>query len=224
MASTAACRSLGRLGFCNQVDYAAPGPVNGDLGSAEALGRAYDRLAEEYYQNFTRLLGQLDCTAHYSYERNCDDCARAYKDWLCAVTVPRCTTTAANTAALNLAERDGDAMRAIRGTAGKWTEVMPCVGLCYRMVQSCPAYFKFSCPAEDRARSASYGVWVNSNQESSAQCNSLGVDVALRGVPTASMATRSKEAAIGQGSVSLLRVAALLLSLMAVTGGSWVWL
>lgn len=46
------------------------------------------------YQNFNYSLQQIPCnttsSAQYSLAKNCDDCAHAYKQWLCAVTMPRC--------------------------------------------------------------------------------------------------------------------------------------
>ena len=58
------------------------------------LARLYDDAAAAIYQNFTYSLQQIACnttsTAQYSLVRNCDDCARDYKNWLCAVTIPRC--------------------------------------------------------------------------------------------------------------------------------------
>ena len=58
------------------------------------LARLYDDAAAAIYQNFTYSLQQIACnttsTAQYSLIRNCDDCARDYKNWLCAVTIPRC--------------------------------------------------------------------------------------------------------------------------------------
>lgn len=46
------------------------------------------------YKNFGYSLQQIACnttsSAQYSLARNCTDCAAAYRQWLCAVTIPRC--------------------------------------------------------------------------------------------------------------------------------------
>ena len=46
------------------------------------------------YKYFNYSLQIIPCnttaSAQYSLARGCDDCARAYKQWLCAVTIPRC--------------------------------------------------------------------------------------------------------------------------------------
>jgi calcium channel MID1 len=75
------------------VAYAVPSnpTVFGDLNN---LTNFYDDLAKNWWQNFTYSLQQIQCnassSAQYSLIRNCDDCAAAYKNWLCAVTIPRC--------------------------------------------------------------------------------------------------------------------------------------
>lgn len=55
---------------------------------------AYDADADKSYQNFNKSLQQIPCnttaSAQYSLARNCQDCANAYKTWLCAITIPRC--------------------------------------------------------------------------------------------------------------------------------------
>lgn len=54
----------------------------------------YDSAAAALLQNFTYSLAQIPCnttqTAQYSLARDCTDCASAYRNWLCAVTIPRC--------------------------------------------------------------------------------------------------------------------------------------
>lgn len=64
------------------------------------------------YQNFNYSLQQIPCnttsSAQYSLAKTCDDCAAAYKQWLCAVTMPRCEDFSANMAWLqprNMAQR-----------------------------------------------------------------------------------------------------------------------
>jgi len=87
------CQIIYNLPFCSEVAYAVPSnpTVFGDLNS---LTNFYDDLAKNWWQNFTYSLQQIQCnassSAQYSLIRNCDDCAAAYKNWLCAVTIPRC--------------------------------------------------------------------------------------------------------------------------------------
>jgi calcium channel MID1 len=90
------CALMYNLTFCSEVAYAVPtnpdtfSPVTG----LPELAALYDSHAAQMYQYFNYSLQQIPCnttsSAQYSLARNCDDCARAYKEWLCAVTIPRC--------------------------------------------------------------------------------------------------------------------------------------
>ncbi len=90
------CALLYNLTFCSEVAYAVPS--NPDIfdpsTGVPALAARYDSYAASLYQNFNYSLQQVPCKTssvqQYSLARICDDCARAYKTWLCAVTIPRC--------------------------------------------------------------------------------------------------------------------------------------
>jgi calcium channel MID1 len=90
------CALMYNLSFCSEVAYAVP--TNPDKFSPETglleLAALYDSHAAQMYQYFNYSLQQIPCnttaSAQYSLARTCDDCARAYKQWLCAVTIPRC--------------------------------------------------------------------------------------------------------------------------------------
>jgi calcium channel MID1 len=91
------------LEFCSDVAYAVPSSPKFKLNTTD-LAKLYDDQAQAYYQNFTNSLAQVACdttdTAQYSLARNCTDCSRDYKEWLCAVIMPRCedfTAPASNT-------------------------------------------------------------------------------------------------------------------------------
>lgn len=87
------CELIFNLDFCDEVAYAVPSnPYT--FPSVEALSAVYDSYAAANYQNFNYSLQQIPCnttsSAQYSLAKTCDDCASAYKQWLCAVTMPRC--------------------------------------------------------------------------------------------------------------------------------------
>ena len=90
------CALLYNLTFCSEVAYAVPSnPLLFDPSTGvPALAARYDSNAAALYQNFNYSLQQVACKTpsvqQYSLARTCDDCARAYKTWLCAVTIPRC--------------------------------------------------------------------------------------------------------------------------------------
>lgn len=90
------CALLYNLSFCSEVAYAVPSNPNKfppTTGLPE-LAELYDSNAAGLFQYFNYSLQQIPCnttaTAQYSLARNCNDCMRAYKQWLCAVTIPRC--------------------------------------------------------------------------------------------------------------------------------------
>lgn len=86
------CALLFNLTFCSSVAYSAP--ANFSHFNVTVLGQKYDAYARDQYTNFSRSLQQIACdttsSAQYSLARNCDDCDKAYREWLCAVTIPRC--------------------------------------------------------------------------------------------------------------------------------------
>ncbi|KAG5463658.1 MAG: stretch-activated Ca2+-permeable channel component-domain-containing protein [Olpidium bornovanus] len=225
--------------------------------TAAALAALYDNFAKQRWDALDQALKQSDCREMYSITRNCDDCRNAYRDWVCAVTIPRCADPAATAAAVEkqrqaaenarrqaemakaaergppptersvvdlvtagfsrapaallgivLAQANSSALKslvpaklppdftvqniaartpqtAIRGfvvprpaspfpssssspttasapgpvsAAADYVEVLPCVDLCYAVIQSCPAYFGFRCPLERYARVTQYGI------------------------------------------------------------------
>jgi calcium channel MID1 len=87
------CALVFNLTFCHDVAYAVPS--NPDrYPDQPSLSAVYDSYAASLYDNFAKSLDQIACnttlSAQYSPAKNCDDCADAYKQWLCAVTMPRC--------------------------------------------------------------------------------------------------------------------------------------
>jgi calcium channel MID1 len=128
------------------------------------------------YANFNKSLSQIACEApssqRYSLARTCDDCAAAYKDWLCLVTIPRCEDFFSNATwlqarAISQPFPDGKMLgteelvnlpnttrynssrnplidQIIR--PGPYRELLPCDDLCYKLVQNCPAQMGFGCP------------------------------------------------------------------------------
>ena len=85
------CQVIYNLKFCDEVSYAVPSNNKSDVSD---LASWYDDNASAYYQNFTYSLEQIACnttpSAQYSLAVNCSTCDAAYKQWLCAVTIPRC--------------------------------------------------------------------------------------------------------------------------------------
>ncbi|EDN06427.1 calcium channel subunit Mid1 [Histoplasma capsulatum] len=171
------CAILHSLEFCSEVAYAVPSNPSMSL---DDLANFYDTYAANLYKNFTRSLAQIPCNAsaksQYSLVRNCTDCAAAYQQWLCAVTIPRCADYSSTLPFLrprNTAQKFpnntvitiDDSLRQMvlsnssrnplideKIKPGPYKEVLPCQDLCHELVQSCPAALGFSCPT---------GKWLN---------------------------------------------------------------
>lgn len=202
------CALLYNLSFCSEVAYAVPSNPNNYSGSTglAALGAAYDDYAMGMYELFNYSLQQIPCnttpSAQYSLARDCDDCARAYKQWLCAVSIPRCEdwdNEASYLAPRNMAQDwpNGTAPYWLSNPSinqsvstdiqinssrnaqvidqtimpGPYKEVLPCIDLCYDIVQSCPAIFMFMCPS-GIYKNMSYGV--RSSDPGTISCSYLG--------------------------------------------------
>ena len=118
------CRIIYDLPFCSEAAYAVPSnPTLSQFGDAKNLTAFYDGLAELWWGNFSVSLQQIQCNASsdasYSLVRNCDDCAAAYKNWLCAVTIPRCMDYSSDLP--YLAPRS-ESKLFWNGTAGAWAK------------------------------------------------------------------------------------------------------
>ena len=87
------CQLLFNLSTCPNLAHAVPSSPAFELDTPSLMS-LYDSAAAALLQNFTYSLAQIPCnttqTAQYSLARNCADCASAYRNWLCAVTIPRC--------------------------------------------------------------------------------------------------------------------------------------
>lgn len=210
------CALMYNLSFCSEVAYAVP--TNPDKFSPTTglpeLAALYDSHAARMYQYFNYSLQQVPCnataSAQYSLARNCDDCARAYKQWLCAVTIPRCADFSATDPwlmARNLGQPfvngsvvtapqfhvDQSLLTSVASNSsrnplidtdiepGPYKEVLPCTDLCYDLVQSCPASLGFACPLAGAGLELSYGT--RSNNSGVITCSYLGAAYYLSGAP-----------------------------------------
>lgn len=198
------CRIIYDLPFCDQVAYSVPTDLDSFTAvDLWALASEYDAQAQEKFEPFNTALSQYNCeTTQYSLVRNCTDCYRDYKTWLCAVTIPRCTDSSAS-ADLSQGTDDVPVAPALRDIStnasrnpwidetlkpGEWTELLPCIDLCYHVVQSCPPFMQFYCPSADLAL-VQYGFWQNGTASvngttfhfdiNNPTCNRLGVNPTL---------------------------------------------
>lgn len=155
----------------------------------DGLAAFYDNNTVNAFRYFQNALAQIPCnttsSAQYSLARDCDDCVSAYKTWLCAVSIPRCTDFSSDLEWLQprsmvnpfpngtkLPDDTVDfaskslALSSSRNPQidsvvqpGPYKEILPCDDLCYNIVQSCPSAMGFACPLPGRTGfNASYGT------------------------------------------------------------------
>ncbi|KAL7931216.1 component of a calcium permeable channel [Trichoderma chlorosporum] len=180
------CNLITDLDFCDDVQWAAPG--NNKFNNTE-LGNLYDAYAQAMFSNFQNVMMQIPCEApsiqRYSLAVDCNNCTVAYKQWLCAVAIPRCEdfsndsnyTIPRNAAqafpngtflpdALRQELMQTPAFNTSRTSfiddviaPGPYKEILPCADLCYGVVQGCPAAMGFGCPqAGHLGFNVSYGL------------------------------------------------------------------
>ncbi|CAG8468214.1 1463_t:CDS:2 [Paraglomus occultum] len=176
------CTVIYNLPFCDKVAYAVP---TGAGKTPNEIAAIYDNLANNTFQNFTENLRQFPCNessnqASYSLVRNCDDCRAAYKDWLCAITIPRCTDSNAVNGVLRQGRPRNVVIEQAQTTLnfGDYKEISPCIDLCYNVVRSCPALFGFGCP-ENKTLFSSYGERLKNGSFTNGTnllCNPMDLD------------------------------------------------
>ncbi|KAG0303066.1 stretch-activated cation channel mid1 [Dissophora globulifera] len=211
------CVLITDLQFCQEVAYAVPitpqstlpGGAGAGSGAANStvhqdIKQFYDDFTSNLMDNFRKVLEQYDCSkSQYSLVRNCTDCERAYRRWLCSVSIPRCTDVEDITDPNNIGyvlpaaipdpnanpylnDRTTGPVVVGRNTntsrgpiaqlsqnplmnPGDYGEVLPCIDLCYDVVQGCPNFLGFNCPVKNFA-----GNYARMNAQGF-QCNGLGV-------------------------------------------------
>ncbi|WPK25048.1 hypothetical protein PUMCH_002349 [Australozyma saopauloensis] len=164
---SAACRIIYNLDFCDQVAYAVPVSSRKEYNSTEALKELYDKEVEHLYANFSKALQQVPCNASngtaYSPLVTCTDCVNLYKAWLCAVTIPRCSTfDIGYYTDRPVNESRNEFVNEVVQPPLPYNEILPCIELCQDMVRTCPAQLKLSCPVKQDFVMQSYGVFSNS--------------------------------------------------------------
>lgn len=171
-----ACALIYDLDFCDEVAYAVPALSLEEYSSKEELKKLYDNYAESLYLNFSKAMQQIACNttndAIFSPIRTCADCNLLYKNWLCAVTIPRCSTRDF----LEYYYRDANESRSdfVNNNVAPplpYYEVLPCIDQCQAVVRDCPAQFGFQCPSQAFDISLSY-FW--NITDSYLSCNYVG--------------------------------------------------
>ncbi|GAA6053772.1 hypothetical protein JCM3770_005109 [Rhodotorula araucariae] len=91
------CRLVYDVAACPSIAYSVPSPLS--LDTASLISFFNDTLSASL-ANFSRTLTTFPCGSKsmglYSIVSTCEDCFAAYRDWLCATTLPRCTDAPSN--------------------------------------------------------------------------------------------------------------------------------
>lgn len=150
------CSLIFGLNFCYGVAYSVPSPSIAPNNKTLIAG-TYDHIAESLYANFSKALQIIACDseldARYSPIRSCKDCATSYRNWLCGVTIPRCTNTKSEYYVhRDEGENRNDYLDDYLTPIDDYYEILPCIDMCYAIARDCPSDFGFSCPSMDEKK------------------------------------------------------------------------
>lgn len=170
------CSLIHNLDFCDEVAYSVPALSKDEYSRKDVLKNVYDDYAHSLYQNFSKALQQVACNttdeAIFSPIRTCRDCARLYKNWLCSVTIPRCSTrNVTGYLEREIGQSRNSFVNEEIAPPQAYFEVLPCVNVCQAIVRDCPADFSFKCPKNNDTIRLSY-FWDTGSEYAS--CNFVG--------------------------------------------------
>ncbi|KAH3682137.1 hypothetical protein WICPIJ_006895 [Wickerhamomyces pijperi] len=174
------CQLVDDMSFCSNVRYSIPQSKKfQEDGNYQDFINSYDNYARDVYNNFTLALGldgcQLPDDQIYSPITSCQECSEAYKNWLCAVLIPRCDSTIATNSTISRVERTSLRSQVLSESVevpSSYYETLPCIDLCFTIVRNCPSDFGFSCPKMMRDIENNYGFMNAANQNDG---NGVGV-------------------------------------------------
>ncbi|KAF7317056.1 putative acetate kinase [Mycena chlorophos] len=169
--SSFSCPLVSQLSYCPSIAYAMPlpPPPNGLLAYDDSsLPPSISEPLISSLTNFTTSLTTFACGRDlYSPLVTCADCQRAYRTWLCTVSLPRCADedTAPPNAAL-LRNQAADARNSAFPGGNNYTQLLPCLETCTAADRACPNFLGFRCPLPRFNAASSYGVgYVDSTVE-----------------------------------------------------------
>lgn len=172
------CSLIFGLDFCSGVAYSVPS--SSILDNKTELARTFDQYAQSLFGNFSKALQIIPCEteldARYSPIRSCKDCSKSYRDWLCAVTIPRCTSTKEDYYIHRKSHKNRNPFinEKIKPLSDYY-EVPPCIEMCYHMVRDCPSDFGFACPDQKNQKDLFYRSYGSFNAHSLQDtCNYIG--------------------------------------------------
>ncbi|KAJ7056654.1 stretch-activated cation channel Mid1 [Mycena amicta] len=161
--SSFSCPLVSRLPYCPSVAYAVPLPAPPNSLPSYDDSSLPDSVASPLIStltNFTTSLTTFACGRDlYSPLVTCADCQRAYRTWLCTISLPRCADedTASLGAAL-LPSQAPNARNAALPSGNNYTQLLPCIETCTATDRACPNFLGFRCPLPRFNAVQSYAV------------------------------------------------------------------
>ncbi|KAJ7220131.1 stretch-activated Ca2+-permeable channel component-domain-containing protein [Mycena pura] len=157
------CPLVSRLPYCPSIAYAMPLPsppnsqpsYDGTTFPASIAAPLLSSLT-----NFTTTLTTFACGRdQYSPLVTCADCQRAYRTWLCTVSLARCAdATTAPPGAAVLPSLPPNARNAAFPAGAAAAQLLPCLETCTATDRACPNFLGFRCPLPRFNAAQSYGV------------------------------------------------------------------
>ncbi|KZT30269.1 hypothetical protein NEOLEDRAFT_1054732 [Neolentinus lepideus HHB14362 ss-1] len=189
------CPLVHSVPYCPAVSYAVPlphPPVNFAAHDARTLPESLTDPLLSGLTNFTTMLTTFACGRDiYSPLQTCADCQREYRNWLCAISFPRCseeglpsTTTSSIAAQQTGAQVPVSALVPVTPTnvprnlnlpniTSNYSMLLPCLETCTAVDRACPYFLGFKCPLPQFNANVSYGVGFIDKGESGVQGHGL---------------------------------------------------
>ncbi|CUS22820.1 LAQU0S07e00826g1_1 [Lachancea quebecensis] len=172
------CSLIFGLNFCDGVAYSVP--TSETAGTNKTVtSLIYDGIASSLYGNFSKALQMVPCDtekdSRFSPLRTCNDCANSYRNWLCAVTIPRCTTdNSSYYIHRDKTQNRNDFIDQLIQPIHDYYEILPCIDMCYNLAADCPPDFQFSCPSKTSHSELLYLSYNVYEEKEFHTCNYVG--------------------------------------------------
>ncbi|KAJ7841335.1 stretch-activated Ca2+-permeable channel component-domain-containing protein [Mycena olivaceomarginata] len=168
--STFPCSLVSQLPYCPSIAYAVPLPPPPSPAltyDGTNLPASISTPLISTLTNFTTTLTTFACGRDfYSPLVSCADCQRAYRTWLCAVSLSRCAdppsspSSAPPGPALLTSQSPSARNAGFSSSSGvsTYTQLLPCLETCTATDRACPSFLGFRCPLPRFNAAQSYGV------------------------------------------------------------------
>ena len=185
-----ACPIVYSLPYCPSTSYAVPlpNPPNGAPAyDSTNLPSSLSDPILTYMSNFTTTLATFACGRDlYSPLQSCVGCQVAYRKWLCAVSIARCSEASPGSSSSTSELPSGTAQQPfsalvpqatdapsrspsvlnMTSLGTQWNALLPCLETCTAVDRACPYFLGFKCPVVRFNANASYGVgYIDSGED-----------------------------------------------------------